>query len=41
MHHRVPEKPFNWVVLCLTLIAAIQLVFNVPLVQMALSLLRD
>lgn len=38
MHHRVPQKPFNWIVLALTLVAAIQLVFNVPLVQMALRI---
>lgn len=39
MHHRVPERPFNWLVLALTLIAALQLVFDVPLVQMGLELI--
>jgi hypothetical protein len=37
MMHRVPERPFNWIVLVLTLVAAVQLVFNIPLVQLALG----
>lgn len=41
MHHRVPERPFNWLVLVLTLLAAVQLVFDIPLVQMGLSWLAE
>ncbi|MBI1320019.1 MAG: TSUP family transporter [Candidatus Hydrogenedens sp.] len=39
MHDRVPERPFNWLVLALTLVAGVQLVFNVPVVQLALQAL--
>jgi len=37
MHDRVPERPFNWLVLVLTLVAGVQLVFNVPVVQWTLE----
>lgn len=33
MHHRVPEKGFNRVIMVLTLVAGVQLVFDIPLVQ--------
>jgi hypothetical protein len=33
MHHRVPERPFNRIILVLTLLAAIQLLFRVNVVQ--------
>lgn len=39
MHHRVPEKLFNRTIMVLTLLAGIQLLFDIPLVQMGLSLL--
>jgi len=37
MHDRVPERPFNWIVLVLTLLAGIQLVLNIPVVQIAIG----
>jgi uncharacterized membrane protein YfcA len=40
MHHRVPERPFNFTILGLTLIAGIQLVFKVDLIGMALRALH-
>lgn len=38
MHHRVPERPFNWTILVLTFIAGIQLIFKIDLVRGALEL---
>jgi len=37
MHHRVSESLFNRIVAVLTAIAAIQLIFNVPVIQYALE----
>ncbi|MCC6487170.1 MAG: sulfite exporter TauE/SafE family protein [Candidatus Hydrogenedentes bacterium] len=36
MHHRVPESPFNWIICVLTILAAVQLLFNIDLVQIGL-----
>ncbi len=42
MHHNVSERAFNWVILVLTLIAGVQLILNVNLIQMGLeALLRS
>ena len=38
MHYRVSESVFNRVIMCLTLLAGVQLLFNVNLVRMALEL---
>ncbi len=37
MHHNVSERAFNWVILVLTLVAGIQLILNVNLIQMGLE----
>lgn len=37
MHHRVPERPFNWTIFALTLIAGIQLVCGIDIVRMTLE----
>jgi hypothetical protein len=37
MHHRVSEKLFNRIILVLTLIAGVQFVFNIPLVQIGIQ----
>lgn len=39
MHYRVSEKVFNRIIMVLTLLAGIQLLFNVNLVKMALELI--
>ncbi|MBW7863193.1 MAG: sulfite exporter TauE/SafE family protein [Candidatus Hydrogenedens sp.] len=39
MHHNVSERAFNWVILVLTLIAGVQLILNVNLIQMGLEAL--
>ncbi len=41
MHYRVSETIFNRIIMVLTLLAGVQLVFNVNLVKSALELLRD
>lgn len=38
MHHRVPERAFNWTILVLTLLAGLQLVFNLRVIQWILEL---
>lgn len=38
MHHRVSESLFNRVIMVLTLIAGIQLLFNIKVIQMVLEL---
>lgn len=37
MHHRVPERPFNWTILVLTFLAGIQLIFKIDLVRIGLE----
>lgn len=33
MHHRVPERVFNWIIFVLTLLSGVQLIANINLVQ--------
>lgn len=37
MHHRVSERVFNRLILVLTLVAGVQLLFNIQIIQMALQ----
>lgn len=39
MHHRVSEWWFSRIIMVLTLVAGVQLLFNVPVIQMALGML--
>ncbi len=39
MHHRVPERPFNWTIMILTFIAGVQLLFKIDVVRLALEAL--
>jgi uncharacterized membrane protein YfcA len=34
MHQRVPERPFNWIVFALTLVAGVQLLFKIDVIRM-------
>lgn len=39
MHHRVPERPFNWIVFALTFVAGVQLLFRIDVIRLALEAL--
>lgn len=40
MHHRVPEKPFNYLIAALTFVAGIQLLFNVQPISWLLNMAK-